>query len=465
MTTDKINRLLTICCVCIVLFFLMLNIYTPLIADDFSYSIGVNSIGDIFISQFNHYFNWGGRSVAHFFAQFWLLVGKPIFNIANAFIYGFFIFLVKFHIIGSFKKFNPLLFLLINISFWLFVPLWGQNFLWLTGSCNYLWTSTIILFFLAPFRVKYDNPNFKLCIPLSILFMFIGVLSGWSNENSGAAVLFFLIIYFLYKISNKNKLSLFEILGAIGFLIGFLLLIAAPGNYVRAEFIKQSNIDLANTPFLLILIKRFLNITSILYDNNGILLIGISIFLGFDLVYYKKQKLHLFSYLYAFSAIAGAYSMLLSPSFPLRAFFIITVFSIILLGNLLFQIELKIPDIVKRYFSIIIILIIIHLSFSFITATKGVMGVYFRWYDRIEYINQEKEKGVLDIEVKIIPTHNKKTALYDLSDVTADKEDWPNTSIATYFGISSIKSNDELPENLWNNMRKRFKQIILIKYP
>jgi hypothetical protein len=66
----------------------------------------------------------------------------------------------------------------------------GQNFLWLDGSCNYLWTTTIILLFLVPFRKITDNNLYAMNAVSSVLFMFLGALAGISNENSSAAVLF-----------------------------------------------------------------------------------------------------------------------------------------------------------------------------------------------------------------------------------------------------------------------------------
>jgi len=225
MAKSKYSFILYLFCIGIILIFFLFNVYTPLIADDYSYSLGIFSVKDIVKSQYDHYFNWGGRSVAHFLAQLWLLIGKPLFNVANTMIYLLFIILVNFHITGALKKFNPLLFIVTNITFWILIPAWGQNFLWLTGSCNYLWTSTIILLFIVPFRIHLENNEWKLCLPLSVLYLFIGIFAGWCNENSGAALLFFFIGYFIIKKINKQKLFLFEILSFVGFLIGFILLI------------------------------------------------------------------------------------------------------------------------------------------------------------------------------------------------------------------------------------------------
>jgi hypothetical protein len=248
---------------------------------------------------------------------------------------------VQFHITGKHTKPNPVLCLALNIFFWFFVPAWGQVFLWLTGSCGYLWPTTIILLFLAPFRKRQDNPEYKLNIPLSILFFFAGILAGWGAENASAAALFLLIAYFVINIIKKNKFTLFEILGVIGFFIGFSLLIAAPGNYARNEVFKQMDWGYSNDPLLLMLINRFVSVTKIFITNHGLLLVLISLFFSFDLLYHQKRKLSVFSYFYFLAVLASTYSMVLSPTFPDRAFFIVTVFSVITLGNILTQIELR----------------------------------------------------------------------------------------------------------------------------
>ena len=52
----------------------------------------VESWQDLFNSQWSHYFTWGGRTVAHVLAQFFLWKGKALFNFANALISVFLVF-------------------------------------------------------------------------------------------------------------------------------------------------------------------------------------------------------------------------------------------------------------------------------------------------------------------------------------------------------------------------------------
>lgn len=457
MNTKYHDSIFAVISFAIIVVFFILNLYTPLIADDFGYSSGIHSVFDILIRQYNHYFNWGGRSVAHFLAQFWLFAGKPLFNIANTIIYCSFIWLVQFHITGNFKKSN-VWFVLINLYFWSFVPAWGQNFLWLTGSCNYLWTTVMILFFLVPFRKKQENPAYSINILLSILFFIFGILAGWSVENSGAAVIFLLLAYFIVKIVRRNNFSLFEILGAAGFLVGFIFLISAPGNAVRIESIRQAGYGYVDDPFIIRSIKRFVDISINISKKYGLYIIPITILFGYDLLVHQKRKLHIFSYFYVLAVFVSIYSMVLSPEFPERAFLMVFVFAFIAFCNVITQMNFRIPNFskikflipdfikdfvpvfVKRNVFVFIFLAGIYLSFPFImNPIKDIAKVFFRWHDRIEYILAEKEKGNLELSVPPILAVDRHTASWRLDDVFFDKNYWTNTSISKYFNITSLE--------------------------
>ena len=98
---------------------LVLNLLTPLLADDYSYGLSLdntrlNSILDIINFQINHYLTWGGRTVAHTIAQFFLLFPKWVFSIANTFAYIALIYLIYLH---TFRFFSVLPFFLYNIHF------------------------------------------------------------------------------------------------------------------------------------------------------------------------------------------------------------------------------------------------------------------------------------------------------------------------------------------------------------
>ena len=142
------------------------NYCTPLIFDDYVYSFSfsersmlvplpetanrVESVTDIFVSQWNHYFSWGGRTVAHTLVQLFLWQGKLLFNIANAACFIFLLLEISW-IINRGKmnfRFSEQDVLYVFGLLWFFSIGLGDVFVWLTLACNYLWTTVILLGFL-----------------------------------------------------------------------------------------------------------------------------------------------------------------------------------------------------------------------------------------------------------------------------------------------------------------------------
>ena len=145
--------------------------------DDFFYSLKwmskepLGSFSDIVEFQIQHYFNWGGRTVAHFALQVLLLLGKPISSFVLTSLY----FVLAY---------------LVDISYYLLIlgllyylnPFFNETILWVTGACNYLLTTTIILTVMFPF-VKYVRNEDTGILPA--LAVMLSLLSGWTNENMG----------------------------------------------------------------------------------------------------------------------------------------------------------------------------------------------------------------------------------------------------------------------------------------
>jgi hypothetical protein len=425
------------------LIFFMLNYFTPLVGDDYPLSFiwgttqRISSLSDFFISSQNAYMTYGGRSVAVFLTQIMLFIGeKNVFNIINTIVYNAFILLVIFHSSGTLKNIKPVYFILINIVFWFFVPVWGECFLWLGGTCFYLWTTILILLFLIPYRLKLDNPDYNINNILSILFLFLGVLAGWSIENSGAAVLVLLLFYFIAK--KKEKVSLFEILGFIGFLIGLTFLLAAPGNYAR---IVRTEVKIYNHEFFINIIKSFIRCTKKLLTREIYILISLLILFGFDLVIHLKRKLNKFIWCYVIAGFAGIYSMVLSPSFTTRPTFIIVVFFIIVILNLYEQIKGEMPEIIKRNKCVILLLIFIGFGGSLITASQRIWTIRSLWRSRSEYILSQKKAGNVDLELNILFNDqftDKHGVLYECPDITKTPDSLLNRTIAAYYGVKTI---------------------------
>ena len=406
------------------------NAMTPLNADDFTYSVfqgaKIDSIGDIVRSQYAHYFRWGGRTVVHFIAQLFLLAGKSVFNIANSLMYLFFVFIV-YYMINGFKKRNVPLFLLINLAFWIFNPVFGETIFWLTGSCNYLWGTSISLTFLLPFRLYYDKQftySNKIFIPY---MMFFGLLGGWCNENGSGAVFLFALSLTVYFLLNKIKVPLWCYVGLLFNLIGFALMVLAPGNSVRSLLLQEE------PAFFLKMSNRFIHCTDILKENYLYLLI-ISFMLFTLLIVFKVDKKKIiFAGISFCSAILCNYAMVLSPTYPQRASFGVLTMLIISIGICISFIE-------ARWFSTVVKLslstALVFFALSLPLALYDVHLIKTNFDGRIEYIKTQKSEGNKNLTVTIIKKRTKYNGI--INDITDDKDHWINKDCALYYGLESI---------------------------
>ncbi len=377
-----------------VIFFL--NILTPLISDDFAYKFVygenrlVSSVGDILESQKNHYYMWGGRSIVHFIAQVLLLLPPTIADLLNSFAYMGYILLVYYHIKGRGKN-SLSLFVLVALAVWFFQPVLGDTVFWLTGSANYLWGTTLILLFLLPFRMYQGQKGSTATQVLMSAIIFIcGFIAGWTNENTAAAMLLISILYCAYYYSQKWDIPVWLITGFVGSLAGFFIMIAAPGNYVRAG---DSSFD------LFALAYRLFNSTRMLLFYCGpLVLVTLLMYIVFYRFPSKNRDNSLkLSLIYFIAAIAAVYAMVLSPSFPRRALFGIVTYLIVGAGILFYSLDFR-HSFIRQTRMLVVVFGLFNFLFTFYFAIKEINSFRNITQERELIIKQAKEDGKLECE-------------------------------------------------------------------
>lgn len=218
------------------------NFMTPMLADDYIFSLNratyvrVLSIGDIFQSlhALRSNIHGNGRAVAHFFAQAFLALPKPVFNIINA-LAGAFIFFLMYRLVkrGDPKRDAAALFLAFALL-WLTMPAWGQVFIWLTGACNYSWTIMFSLLFLTPFIAEYmQRPelNFRCfgSVWFKALYLPVCFAAGAYSENGAFSMLgiAFLLLALIW-LRDKKRPQGFLLAAFLVACCGFLFLMLCP---------------------------------------------------------------------------------------------------------------------------------------------------------------------------------------------------------------------------------------------
>lgn len=219
----------------IVALFYVVNSLTPYFSDDWHYCmmIGANgeedrwieNISDVFISNYYHYFQMNGRFIPHFFLMtFDALLGKPYFNVFNAFLFGLYLHLLNLNFVKERK--NALTGLALSASLTIgFMCGFRNEFLWMSGVFNYEFVAVLVLFFNYLLNIDIRS---QWLIPFLFLF---GIICGWTNE----AVVIGLCCVYMYVYHRKwRSLKWSQWVLLLGFMLGVALCVFSPGSIHRA---------------------------------------------------------------------------------------------------------------------------------------------------------------------------------------------------------------------------------------
>ena len=379
---------------------LALNYLYPYISDDYTYMYKydnferIKNISDIFFSMKDHYFLWGGRVLAHSLASVFLLLPKNIFNICNSIMYTIFIYLI--YLIGRRNnKDNYNYLFIIHLLIWFINISFGEVTLWLTGSCNYLWTSVIILLFLYLFHKENKNV---------IIFSILGILAGMCNENFSLSIIFVCILFVIF---NKNYRNKNNYIGIIFLIIGYLFLFLAPGNFIRASAGVNNIITI--TQKTLYLIKVF-----------SLLIIFI---LLLSYVLYKKNKLKKDYLIYILGSIICILFLVVAPTFSLRATIGTLIYNLIIIIDILFSFKFDLNKYIHLILGVIYLI-------SYLYTLQDT-------YNLNKYINNLNNFKNKDVVINRYKRTTKRVINLDM--FNSYKNDIINKKIAKYYHLKSIK--------------------------
>ena len=340
---EKISNIIFVLSITLVgLSFYLLNVHFPLYLDDWVYIFAhegkkSDSFLDIIQSEYYQYIRWGGRSVVHIIARSLLWFGETWGDILNTIAYILLVLLIYF-ITGKRKTHNIYLFFLINILIWFGLPDFSQNLLWITGSANYLWGCLLIygfIFLYINFLLTKQGGD-RLWKRLAMLLF--GIIAGWTNENTGVALLFFLAGVLLYLKYKKEPVPQWMLYGLSGAIIGYAFMFLAPGNAIRSQLEFRAIHKLEEVP-LSFYFYRFVTITKFSYVHLKYFLL---IYAGILVIFLRnnnksreeKELVVYLSLLFLCASGIATIVMSASPYFPERAWFgiiILLITSIVVL--------------------------------------------------------------------------------------------------------------------------------------
>ncbi len=420
---------------CVGVLFYILNMYTPIMHDDFAYlykygppsavrptEIPIQSIVDIFESQYYHYLDVNGRALLHFLIQLFLFFGKDIFNVFNTLVLLALIVII-YKIAVQYKtsgveRFFILTF--ITASVWLTSPFVGQTMLWTTGAINYLWGTLAVLGFLYYLQNKLKVPSFH-WVQGFLLFV-CSLLAGWTQESISIGVSAALFFYYLF---NRSQITIQRVIMVLGFWVGTLFIIIAPGTLHRVD----AEIEMHSLSVFEQLASKVVYVFAIV----KMLKLNIAVFIVLGLFhYFKKLSFVKFVKVQSIYIVAVFFSLLfftIIGKLDDRVFFGVNIFLILVNVSLLTHLNSSIS---KKMMQALSLLFILTLSYSFIQAI-GITKNYHTAFVSLESNIQSSKDGIV-----AMPTIPNSSYVYNTVSGIKDGNNFHTRVMGFYLNVPEI---------------------------
>ena len=409
---------------------LLLNAHTPLMMDDYDYSFSwstgerLNGVWDVLASQAAHYRLWGGRSVVHTLAQLFLLLGKPVFNVANAAMY--ILLLLEVLALAGYGpgKADSLRLLLAHGVMMAGVPFFGTVFLWLDGACNYLWGTALALVPLLIAKSEREGGFFDGGWARGVWALPLGFLAGWTNENTACGVLALMALLIIFDWRQKRRVRAWRVAAWAAQLLGVLVMLLAPGNFARAA--QESGGGLLQG-----LVYRAAVVTLCLVRSAWMpMLLGAALLLFGGKESWREPRSRAAlgrAGLLLAGALLSAYALVASPQISDRAF---TGVLVLVLAAAL---ALPMPGWLEHRRRAAAAAVLT--AAAVLVGAQAVREVYAHgqaWSAQLARIDAARAAGETEVMLDCVPSHSRFTMDIRLA---GSPQDWPNSTLTRYFGI------------------------------
>jgi hypothetical protein len=224
--------------------FFLLNLVVPRFVDDYCRFLPTLDLATILSAVLGDYLTWTGRFPVMLINRLVFAsgdVGLLLFNIANAVCLWLASLLVLRLVLpprqGTAVAAQTLILFL--FLFWFSPHRFGEFTLWKTGAIQYFWGSTIALGALVLlWRWLFagdERPTGRASLISTPILFFIG--GAWLENLSVAVMVAIVVMLAVRFFLQKQPVPVMAVVASVCWGLGLLVLVGAPGNYVRAEII------------------------------------------------------------------------------------------------------------------------------------------------------------------------------------------------------------------------------------
>lgn len=430
----KISRTNVIIAILIIAFFFVINYLQPLRADDFgrAYTDALDKGFIIYLRGIaSNYIHWTGRISAQ--ALIYLFLSKKyihlsifLINIINSIC--FYLFLLYSYKIVRIKTKVELFSKDFLIYIFFFIFLFYQtgfiaNVVWKTAAVQYFWGITLLAIFYYISVVKNKQ---------NIWFsLFTGFFIGLYNEIFVGVAIILCLAYFLnQKLSQKqiNKNILYFFIACV---VGGIILIAAPGNYVR--------LNTMSTGEHISILNQLINLVTQIVTKPGDTLIPmLMLLISLVLIFTNKNITRKASFIYGV-AIASSIFVLtpVAKSYDLNQRVLLiydAVFFIIMMQqfyNHSTSFVLKLRLRLNSLSGMFLVLLVMQLAL--------MVSIYFEIYKFERYrdtlVTYYQQNEISDPILPMIPEFSQITFI---DDITSDENAYNNDAYAKFYGFDKV---------------------------
>ena len=406
------------------------NHWTDLIADDYRYCFSyaddtrIESVAQIFPSMAAHRHSMNGRVVPHFLVQLFLMLPKGVFDVVNALFFALLVWLLHELAVGKGLP-NPVLACVLFFAFWAFQPDFGQVFLWLTGSVNYLWCGVFSLLWLLP-MVKSFRDDKEPGRVLRVLYVLLSFPVGAYSENGTVALVAMWLAFALADwVWFKKRPALWKVLALISMLAGFAYMMSAPAETVN----KSAEMTLK------VLLGNFAE-TGRMYLRFWPLLVCFPLF--YALAVYRKVELktRLLSLILLFGSLAGQFVLTFAMYCAGRSMHIALV--LLLLSDAVLLARLY--DLPGR--NVVIALCCVWgllMGRGWFVGLPDIRDTHYLLQYNEDFIADCAARGEREVQLPRPYARTSWSALEGLAYLNPDDpDDWPNVYMAKYYGVDRV---------------------------
>ncbi len=429
--------------------FLVFNILTPYMSDDLYYKPGQpKPIAQLIAEEYENYMLWNGRTVLQFIMRCFLALPKWVFNVVNSAVYTAFTLLVYVNVKEK-KKYDAVLFALINLFTWIWGVSFDETFLWLSGSCNYLWGMVIMLGFVTLFRrllaADYDTFSSKKRVWIAVGMGLYGIISGWCNENTSGGIFLLIVGFSMLAKREENivtagekkaKFKPWQYTSAIGVLMGITMMVLSPGNDLRNILRNDEEAHTGAMAYF----ARFLKLNAQVEHSYGVVFVIIVLLTIYLLLRGTQLKKFNEVAVLVGSAIITSYVLIIIATPMERAHFGAWTFLLIACMQLITYIPRDDVYLQTAKYAAIIVLTC-YMFFDYCEGGADLMRIERELNERQEYVDKQVANGNLDLTLPMVRKEFETRYSFffdnDISDV--DAEAFGNKIYIHYYDLDSLK--------------------------